>query len=93
MARKRQQMIPGTEPEAIPEVTRAAEEYVDFRDERVRHLKSEIEASTELLRLMKQHKLKAYEFDGHLVTLSQLEKVTVKKKKDSKKDTYHRADG
>jgi len=57
---KRQQSIPGTEPESIKELDDAAESYVEARDERIAKLEVEVEAKEALVRVMKKHKLEVY---------------------------------
>lgn len=77
MAKRRlkQQRIPGTEPDTITEVTRAAEEYIEARDSRMASLKLEVAAADTLLDLMHSHKVKDYEMDGRvaLTTISEEE--------------------
>jgi hypothetical protein len=82
MAKKpRQRHIPGTEPPSIPEIDKAAEEYVEARDLRTGQQKIEITRQDTLLRLMKDNKLSVYEYDGKVVTIKDLEKVKVKRAK------------
>jgi hypothetical protein len=79
----RQQHIPGTEPPSVPEIDKAAEEYVEARDLRMGQQKIEITRQDTLLRLMKEHKLMVYEYDGKVVTIKDLEKVKVKRAKSA----------
>lgn len=82
MARKKQTFIPGTEPESHPDIDRAAELYVDARDERCRLSKEEAEAQDNLLETMLKHGLSTYEFDGKIVVALSKTKIVVKTKKD-----------
>lgn len=79
--RPKQQMIPGTEPEVIPEITAKAEEYVEWRDARMDAGRMEVKTGGELLELMKKHKRTAYEYNGKIVELGAQEKVKVRKLK------------
>ncbi len=85
MARKAKQgHFEGMEPPVILEIDQQAEEYVTFRDERMRLLKLEIEAQDKLLDLMKKNKLKTYQFDGaDVIIVPGQEKVKVKRKKEA----------
>ncbi len=78
----KQSMIPGTEPESIPEIDNAAENYVLSRDSRMENLKSEIKYGQTLLDLLQKHKLTAYEYDGKIVALDSVTKVKVRNKKE-----------
>ena len=73
-------------PDAVPAIHEAAESYVEARDARMAHLKTEIERQDELLQLMREHKLSTYEFDGYTVSLDTATKVKVKRKKDDEGD-------
>ena len=73
-------------PDAVPAIDEAAESYVEARDARMAHLKTEIERQDELLQLMREHKLSTYEFDGYTVSLDTATKVKVKRKKDDEGD-------
>lgn len=70
-------------PPSIPEIDAAAEEYVSARNARMAYLKDEVESAETLLSLLKKHNLPAYEYEGNIVTISTLEKVKVKRKKDT----------
>ena len=70
-------------PDAVPAIDEAAESYVEARDARMSHLKTEIERQDELLQLMREHKLSTYEFDGYTVSLDTATKVKVKRKKEA----------
>ncbi len=83
--RPKQQFIPGTEPLSVPEIDKAAEEYVDCRDTRTADLKLEIEAKNVLLALMKEHGFDSYTFDSYIVTRDVIEGVKVKRKKTEEK--------
>lgn len=87
MAKKRskQLQIPGTEPEHFPELDEAAEEYVERRDARMAMGKRETEAQDELVKLMHDHGLKNYEYDGLTVILVNKEKAKVRRK-DAEED-------
>ena len=79
MPRKRKQpFLEGMEPPSFRDIEEAAAKYVEARDERMARLKDETAAGAELLRLMHQHKLTAYDFDGQVVYINTLERVKVK---------------
>jgi hypothetical protein len=80
--RAKQQMIPGTEPLDIPEVSNAMESYVEARDARMAYGKQEVDFAGKLLDLMKSHNLQSYEHDNRIVTVRKLEKVKVKRMKE-----------
>lgn len=52
--------IPGTERKVHKDITKAAEAYVDARDERQRKSKTEKEKKTLLIAAMKKHELETY---------------------------------
>ena len=85
--RAKQQMIPGTEGPRIPTIDKAAEEYVDIRDERMGLQKSETSRHDHLLGLMREAGLNEYEFDGSIVRLTSTSKVKVKRKKEAEAET------
>jgi hypothetical protein len=80
--RPRQARLPGMENTSIPAIDAAAAEYVDARDNRMRLLKEEIEASDKLLALMKEHKQDTYHYDGCTVKVLSKTKVSVKRDKE-----------
>lgn len=67
-------------PETIPEIERAALDYVEKRDERMRLLAEEVDAREILMKAMKAHKKKNYKFDGFEVNIKaeEVEKITVR---------------
>lgn len=82
--RARQMAIPGTRDPEIPELDRAAERYLNLRDERMATGEAELQARTTVVELMKQHGKKVYRFDDsegvpRVVTLLVDEKISVKK--------------
>lgn len=80
--RKRQKHLPTMEPPSIPEIDKAAEEYVEARDERMAMTEREVDTHDTLLSLMRENGLTSYEFDDHTVTLETKAKCRVKRKKD-----------
>ncbi len=56
----KQQRLKGTEDKRFPDVEEAAEAYRDVRDERMELTEKEIDAKSELMARMKEHKLKTY---------------------------------
>ena len=83
MAKAKQERLPGTEDNRIPDLHKAALQYVEVRDERMTKLKEEIELNGKVLELMKKHGKKTYVCDG--VTIERVkeeEKVKVKKAKE-----------
>lgn len=78
---------PGVEPLTIPEIDEHADEYVTLRDKRMKLLAQELTAKEELMKVMKSHKLKVYEYDDHIVEIVPTdETVKVKKKKASSEE-------
>lgn len=69
-ARAQQAFIPGTQPETIPEIHSAIEDYVEARDRRMELTKVETEKKAVLLGAMKKHKKTEYAVDGHEAHLS-----------------------
>jgi hypothetical protein len=80
--RLRQQMIPGTEPPSIPKIDKAAEAYVEVRDERMSLTEKETDAHDNLLSLLREHGLETYEFDGMTVRIDTKQKVKVRRKNE-----------
>ena len=76
---KKQQYIDGTEPPSIPEIDRAASEYVRVRDRRMDLTEDEVELRGKLMQAMVDAKLESYVYDGNRVTLTHEDKVKVKK--------------
>jgi hypothetical protein len=82
--------LPGAEhmaPVSIPEIDEAAEAYATVRNERMELTDQEAEKAAELLKLMHEHHLKEYEYDGKMVSLAVLEKVRVRKQKRADAET------
>ena len=52
--------IPGTTQKAVPAIDRAAEDYVDIRDKRMKLTAKEVAAQATLVEAMQKHKLEAY---------------------------------
>ena len=73
-------------PQEYPEIEAAAESYVEARNERMANLETEVARQEELMVLMVEHKLKNYEYDGRIISLTELQKVSVKRKKADKED-------
>lgn len=69
-SKPKQESFEGMEPVEIAEVTKAAEVYVDARDERMQLTEQEVEKQELLVTAMKKHGLDKYRTpDGLLVTL------------------------
>lgn len=71
---KKQEELPemvgeGVEVKRIRSINNAADKYVDVRDQRMALTEQEVEARTNLLNLMKEHKLEMYSYDGHVVKI------------------------
>lgn len=79
----KQKRLPGHELPTIPKIDGAADSYRELRDERMKTQKEEIEAAEHLRDLMHEHGLTVYEYDGYQVSLSALEKVKVRTKKEA----------
>lgn len=98
MARQKQSELAGIGRKEIKEIDEAAEDYVKVRDERMALTKKEVEAKKKLQDLMKDHKLKAYSYEGaridnetgeeetveRLVKVEKVEKLSVRVPKDNK---------
>lgn len=80
----RQRQLPGTEPDKIPEVEEAAEDFVAARDTRMANGVIEGQRKETLMNLMKKHKLKYHEYDNKRIEMIAATKETVKVK--NKKD-------
>lgn len=63
----------------VKQIEEVAEEYVRVRDARMDLTKKEVSARNRLLDLMHEHKLQTYEYDEHVVEITQKEKIKVKK--------------
>jgi len=85
MPKKQQSEMPlrgeGVERKSIMEIERAADEYADVRDERMRFTELETEAQAKLVAAMHKHKLTKYRYDGKTVEVEAKEKVKVKRDK------------
>lgn len=77
----RQGHLPGLESPSIPAIDKAADKYVDARNERMEALQEEIKLRDVLEHAMKEAELKVYEYDGFIVEFSLEEKIKVRKKK------------
>ena len=85
MAKKAKQLaIPGTKGPSIKELDKAAEAYVEVRNERMELTGREVEARGRLVACMQKHALTVYRVDADeplIVTLEDDVKVKVKKAK------------
>lgn len=63
----KQTEFPGMEQESIPEIEKAAEQYVEDRNARMLCLEDELKSKSKLLELMQVHGLTQYKFDGKIV--------------------------
>lgn len=61
--RPKQTFIKGAEPPRIAAIDKAADLYVDARDERMAALEIEVDRKSKLLELMKKNKLTTYRTD------------------------------
>lgn len=90
MAVAKQTKIPGTERQKIKAIDKAAEAYVEVRDERMGLTKKEKEAKEKLLSLMKEHKLDSYtdeDASPPLIVTVEAKDETVKVKRASEDET------
>lgn len=86
MARPKQGFLEGTEPEVIPEIESAADDYVDVRDRRMELTKKEVKNKSVLQGAMEKHKLKSYQYGDKTVQIIRGEpKLKVKATKEKKK--------
>lgn len=84
--RARTPRLPGTEDAAIVEIEKAAEDYEDTRDERMRLTGLEVEKKEKLLEVMDKHEKTEYIFNDHKVEVVEEPGTrTVKVKKIGKK--------
>lgn len=74
--------LEGMEPPVIKEIERAADRYVEARDERMRLSETEAEAKELLTAVMKKHELTVYNYDGKDVFVENAETVKVRKHKE-----------
>src|SRR5262245_14980556 len=73
---------PGVGQVNVPEIDRAAERYVEARDERMAMTPKEVEAKKKLLELMKKHQLRVYRFDDRIVEIVHKDEAVKVKKAD-----------
>lgn len=85
--RKRQRQLPGMESPSIPAIDKAAEAFLEAKEERFTIIKSFADAKLNLVAAMREHKLAVYEFDGYMVKLDESQSVDVKKKKEPKPES------
>jgi hypothetical protein len=79
----RQGRLPTMEDPEIEELENSAEEYADFRDQRMELTKEETRCKTELLGLMKKHGKTSYVHDGYdIKVIVESEKLKVRIKKE-----------
>lgn len=79
--RAKQGHLEGMAPPTIREIEAAADNYREMRDARMAYLEKEVEAKAILNRVMKDHDLNVYEYDGWLVTRTLTEGVKVGRKR------------
>lgn len=82
----RQGHLPGLEPPSIKEIDEQAELYVEYRNERMEAQTKELAEQDVLLELMQKHGLTTYDYDGKIVSIDELRKVKVRKKKELKEE-------
>lgn len=88
--RAKQPYLPGAEdmaPKTIPALDEAAEDYRNARDARMRMGETEQQCAEDLLKLMQEHKLTEYEYEGKVVRLVDVLKVKVTKQKAKEAET------
>lgn len=79
----KQGRLPTMEDPEIEELENSAEEYADFRDQRMELTKEETRCKTELLALMKKHGRTSYVHDGYdIKVIVESEKLKVRIKKE-----------
>ena len=81
--RPKQRYLPTLEPDSIPAIDKLADDYCDLRDERMRLWQQEMDKQALLQAKMKEWNLTTYEYDGRIVKIEGVEKVRVKKKKET----------
>lgn len=70
-------------PESVPAIETAAGHYVECRDERMEMTKKEVASRSMLIAIMREHKRTSYLYDGYVISLSQEDKVKVKKSQEA----------
>lgn len=79
MARKpKNQELPGTEAEKIPELSKAMEEYEEKKVERQEALRTEVKLKDKVIDLMRSNGLVSYRDDDLVVTFSTESKDKIK---------------
>ena len=82
--RERQSRLPGMERPSNPTIDRAADEYVEARDERMKLTQQEVALKENVRKLMKKHKRKSYSSAAVEITVEPPDgedKIIVKAKK------------
>ena len=85
--RAKQLAMPGTKGPVFKDLDKAAEDYVEVRNERMELTEREVEARDRLVAAMQKHSLTSYRVDADpalLVTLKDDVKVKVTKVQDAK---------
>ncbi len=84
-AKLRQARLPEMEDPAIEAIERAADKYVEFRDERMAAMREEVDLKTKLIAVMKKNRKTTYDRGGyHIEIVVEHEKVKVKIKDPEK---------
>jgi hypothetical protein len=78
MVRPKQAEIKGMEAPKFADVEKAADAYVETRDERMRLLKDEVELKAAVIQALQSHGVKAYERGEYHITTESIDKVKVK---------------
>ena len=69
-------------PGAVAEIDKAAEAYLEVRDQRIKLTKSETETRSGLIAVMRQHERATYRYNGRTISIETKDKVKVLKDKD-----------
>lgn len=80
--KEKQDDLPGMEERKIPDLHKAALNYVEIRDERMELTKEEVTRKSKVLALMKKHKRDSYLCDGVEITIIHEEETVKVKVKD-----------
>lgn len=65
MARGKQGELKGLERQSFPDIDKAAEEYVEVRDQRMLLTEQEVLKKQTLLRICREHKVSTYKNEAH----------------------------
>ena len=74
----KQTELKGVERPKLRDVEAAADEYIEICDKAKRVAEDKKAGAEKLVMAMQRNKVRSYRWDGHIVTLKELEKVSVR---------------